>query len=65
MPDDTYCACGDHADYTLTTGADRPQNLCARCTVNDVRPHLPDHVAVQDLPDENGGDAEPARSHAA
>ena len=52
MPDDTYCSCGDAADFTLTTGDNRTQTLCSRCTVQDVRDQLPPHITVHDIDDD-------------
>ena len=52
MPDDSYCPCGDAAEFTVTEGSQSPQNRCPRCTVLEVRDHIPENWTIDDIPDE-------------
>ena len=58
MAQDSKCPCGDQAEFTVTT-EHAADNLCPRCTVNEVRHILPATVSVVAIPDEFE-DEEPA-----
>ena len=51
MPQGDYCPCGDQAEFTIAT-EHTTDNLCPRCTVNEVQALLPTTVSVTAIPDE-------------
>ena len=50
MPQGDKCPCGDQAEFTVTTGH-TTDDLCPRCTVNEVQELLPTTISVVAIPD--------------